>query len=311
MRALHFVSAAIVGLALVVTGTLHLAQVQQRADRLTSGSPAVTARVVAVERAFWFARGLRVVRVEYRVAGRNTSAELIDVGAAALPVVGDEVAVHVDPVDPTRAATVGGLTAESPWAYWYWFAWTWGGVLMVWSVVRPIRNRRRGTVAEEPVSRSVVHLSPVRADVADGTALVILTIPDGSRILSDEVLAVRTVGPSHVEVCCIPFVAVRYALGDIAEVNHRGYLGAVVRPSGQVTFSVRMSDSGGDGSDIRSAASARGAVVESSTMQAFGVSLLGDEPVRLFHDYLDEAQAAGRLTYRSSVRHGSLPPSML
>jgi hypothetical protein len=309
MRFVRLAAQAAVGAALVAVGWLHLTLLQDDVAIVTGEGQPVAARVVSVEKAFLLSRGLWTVRVAYPAAGRERTADLIDVGSAPLPTAGDDLTVYVDPADPRRVATADGLIAESRWAYWHFAAWGFGGTLLVLAVIGIVRGRRgagdddRGDL----VSRTVVHVSPVRADIADGTARVALV---DARVRTEEELPVRTVGPGRVEVCAVPFAAVRYALGDVVEVGDHGRLRDVVEPSGQVTFAVRMSPGGGAGGDVRDEAVRRGALVESSTAELFAVSLEGTEQIASFLSFLERAEAAGRLTFRSPARPGDLSDAL-
>ncbi|MFI5892510.1 hypothetical protein ACIA5D_20620 [Actinoplanes sp. NPDC051513] len=83
-----------------------------------------------------------------------------------------------------------------------------------------------------PIARILVHPEPAWASRADDTVLTFVLAPGKGQLPWEEELPIRRVDAETGEICCVPFLQTRLALGDVERVNSGGYTAAVTRPSG-------------------------------------------------------------------------------
>ncbi len=136
---------------------------------------------------------------------------------------------------------------------------------------------------------------------ANGTVLTLILVPGTGEPPRDEELAVRRLDARTAEICCVPFLQMRLALGDVVRVDARGYAGEVIRPSGRVTFAVRH-----DGP----APELPGVVTEEIGPGRLAVAA-GEEQAREVHELLRQGERAGRLEYRSLLRWDKVDSPLL
>jgi RimJ/RimL family protein N-acetyltransferase len=110
----------------------------------------------------------------------------------------------------------------------------------------------------------------------------------------EEELAVRRLDADTAEICCVPFLQTRLALGDVVRINARCYVGEVTRPSGRVTFAVRCA--GGVTAD-----EFPGAVVEEIGTGLSAVAASAEDAATM-DTRLRSWEDDGRAEYRSSLR---------
>lgn len=275
----------IVGLALLGAGILGLVSLQQRAHDIRAHHTTVTADVTDSH-----GRHFTALRVEYTYHDRAYQADLLDIGWGLPPDTGDHVILAIDPGQPSNAA-LPGLVSGSRWRYWYQPVGFAGIVVLLtaaWKAFRP----RRGVREKEIVARILVHPRPAWADRADDKVLTVVLV--NAQPPWEEELAIRRLDADTAEICCVPFLQTRLALGDVVRINARGYVGEVTRPSGRVTFAVRCAG-GVTANDFA------GAVVEEVGTGLLAVAASAEEAATI-DARLRSWEDDGRAEYRSSLR---------
>jgi hypothetical protein len=286
------------GLALAGAGALGLVSLNQRADDIRAGNTTVAAQVLG-QRNSSFGRHFKVVGVEYSYLGQIHRTDLLDIGWALPPEAGDRITLAIDPDRPSEAAGPG-LVSGAAWRYWYQPVGFLGIMAVLVTMGFWIRSRW-ATPDEETAEgvlagRILVHPDAAWADRADGTILTLVLVA-GEQPWEEE-LAARHLDAQSSEICAVPFLQTRLALGDVVRVNRRGYAGAVTRPSGLVTFAVRSSEP----ADVHALAGE----FAGTTVEEIGTDLLAiaapAETAGRIHERLRTWEEQGRVEYRSSLR---------
>jgi hypothetical protein len=258
------VKRAILGLVLLGAAVLGLMSLRHRADRIRAENMSVVADVVGTKGS----RAFESLRVEYTFGGQPYRSILLDLGWADSWEPGDRIVLAIDPDRPTDAAGPG-LVSGSQWRYWYQPVGVAGLVLLLvaaWQVIR-----RPKPDDDIPVARILIHPEPAWADRSDGTVNTL--IPGTAQPPWEEELPVRRIDADTIEICCVPLLQTRLALGDVVRVNARGFAGEVVRPSGRVTFALRSDHP----ADIRGLADEfPGTVVEQVGADLFAIAADGN-----------------------------------
>jgi hypothetical protein len=283
------------GLALLIASILGLLTLQHRAAGIRAANTSVTAEVMGQHGH----RQFKVLRVEYVYGARNYRTDLLDIGWSLPPGSGAQITLAINPAHPSEA-TAPGLVSGSAWRYWYQPVGTIGLCLLLAGAWNWFRSRRRGTPPEVK-ERLLVHPHPARQDRANGKIMTFVLFPGNTEPPWEEELPVRHLTPGTAEICCVPFLQTRLALGDIVELNARGYTGAVATPSGWVTFALRLADPASSVRDVHELINE----FPGTTIEEVGSGLLAvagsTENAEEIHTLLRSWEQQGRVTYRCSV----------
>jgi Domain of unknown function (DUF4265) len=155
-------------------------------------------------------------------------------------------------------------------------------------------------IVREP-ERIVVHSAPVWRDRADMILRVgVPQAPDGT--LWFEQLWGRRVAPSRFELCCIPFAAYGYALGDTVEAPEEGpsahTIARQVEGAGHAVLRAWLGDSQRETWDeLQRLLGTRGLLWEFRKPSLVAIDLATPDDRRLVEEELREMEAAGRLQY--------------
>jgi hypothetical protein len=154
------------------------------------------------------------------------------------------------------------------------------------------------------VARALLHPHPAWGDRADRTVPTLVLRPLAGSPALEEELPVRRVDAETDEICCVPFLQMRLALGDVVRIDSRGYVGEVVRASGRVSFAVRCTDPTA-GAGVRGLTGDFAATVVEEIadhgVPAFAVAASAEEAGGI-RARLEAWEAEGRLSYRSVLR---------
>jgi hypothetical protein len=277
----------VVGLALLGAAVLDFVALQQRAEDIRAHHTTVDAEVMGL-------RGIRhyqTLRVEYVYRDRAYRADLLDIGWGLPPGAGEHLTLAIDPDRPSQAAGPD-LVSGSPWRYWYQHVGVAGIAILLTAAWGWVRGRRRGELVA--VARTFVHPSPAWPERADGTIKTMILVPGNTQLPREEELPVRRIDADTAEICCVPFLQMRLALGDVVHVNGQGYTGAVIHPSGRVTFAVRYTDPA-------LIDELTGTVVERIGDGLFAIAATAEDADRI-HARLRSWEEDGRVEYRSILR---------
>jgi hypothetical protein len=278
------------GLFLLGAAVLGVVTLHERAERIRADKLAVTAEVVGLRGS----RSVESVRVEYEFGGQPYHAELLEYGFNPTLGTGDRLTLAIDPDRPSDAAGPG-LVSGSRWQYWYQPAGIAGFFLVLIGAWRLIRGRPKDDDGLL-VARILVHPHPAWPERADGTVRSLVPGPRTAGPPWEEELAVRRLDAETGEICCVPFLQTRLALGDVVHVDPQGYTGAVTVPSGRVTFAVRCDDPARDVRDELA-----GTVVEQIGTGLYAVAASAEQ-AETVHARLRSAERDGRIAYRSILR---------
>ena len=280
------------GLVMLAAGALGLVDLQHRGDDIRARHTAVNAYVVGQKGH----RHWKVLQVEYVYRARLYRTDLLDIGWGLSPGAGEQMSLAIDPDRPAAAAGPG-LVSGSAWRYWYQPV---GFVGIVVIVTALWGWRRRPVQAAGSLDVPVLdHPEPAWADRADGTVRTLVLFPGSAAPPRREDLVVRRIDPETAEICCVPFLQTRMALGDVVRVDARAYAVEVTVPSGRVTFAVR-----GAGSRIAGLIGEFPAtVVEPVGTGLFAVAAGSAGEAGAIHARLREWERDGHVAYRSFLRH--------
>ncbi|GIM88649.1 DUF4265 domain-containing protein [Paractinoplanes toevensis] len=275
------------GIALFGAGALGLLSLHQRADDIRAAHTTVDAYVDGSH-----GRHFRMLRVEYVFHARLYRTELLDIGWGLPPGAGEQVTLWIDPARPTVAAGPG-LVSGAAWRYWYQpvgFA----GIVIVLVTAWNWARHRNDEPLRPATGRTLVHPAPAWPDRADATVRTLILVPGQSPW--DEELAVRRIDAATAEICCVPFLQMRLALGDIVKIDGLGgYVGEVLSPSGRVTFAVRPGVP--DLTDFPEA------IVEDLGNGRFAIAASSAEEAEKIHRRLRSWEQDGGGEYRSILRY--------
>ncbi|GIF17339.1 hypothetical protein BJ973_009699 [Actinoplanes tereljensis] len=273
------------GIAMIGAAALGLMSLHQRADDIRAAHTTVDAYVNGSPGRHWSR-----LHVEYVFRAHLYRTELLDIGWGLPPADGEQVTLSIEPDRPTEAAGPD-LVSGPAWRYWYQPVGFTGIALLLGTAWNWFWHRHDEPY-RPPTGQILVHPAPAWADRADDTVRTLILVH--AQPPWDEVLAVRRIDATTVEICCVPFLQMRLALGDIIKINDLGgYAGEVLNPSGRVTFAVRPG--------VPDLADFPNAIVEDIGNGRFAIAASASE-AEMIHARLQSWEQEGSGEYRSILR---------